>query len=87
MARVILQNNHWNQVTIQVRKGDNADPMQNMEWGQFTLTRTDNVRIIPTTQNIQFRREMQPGSNNGQFSNWQNVAVFPNSQDLPREIL
>jgi hypothetical protein len=86
MARVILRNTLWNQVTVQVRKGDYADPMQNTEWGEFTLTKTDNERIIPTTQSLHFRRESQPGSNNGKFSDWHHIPVYTNSEDITQQI-
>jgi hypothetical protein len=86
MATVILQNNHWDSVSIQVKQGNYANPDQNPDMDQATLAKHESVSY-DTMENIMFRRELQPGSNHIGWSNWQNIPVYTFSTVINREIL
>lgn len=82
-STVHLINKNWNVVTVEVRKGNNAEPTANPSAGSRLLQRNEDWRIS-TDDDIWYRRDANP---DGTFTLWTHRPVYPgNPQDYTETV-
>jgi hypothetical protein len=82
-TEIIIIDRDWDQVTVQVRKGNNGDPEQNPSMGEQTLQRGGEPwRFLSEGESVWYRREADPIHHTGQWGNWTDQPVFPNDDPI-----
>jgi hypothetical protein len=80
---VILVNNAWNRVTVEVRKGKYDDVNQNS--GYDTRTIGKGKWAIPCSSEegyVWWRRDADPDHPNGQWTGWTRKACFGRNEEV-----
>lgn len=80
---VILVNNAWNRVTVEVRKGKNDDVNQNPVYETRTIGK--GKWSIPCSSDegyVWWRREADPDHPNGQWTVWTKKACFGRDEEV-----
>ena|ERR1019366_2487773 len=72
---VVIHNPSWNQVTIEVRVGNNGDCNQNIVYNTFHLTRGGAATVNTNGEDVCWRRETNPDHPNGAWTTWTRQSV------------
>jgi hypothetical protein len=67
---VILANDSWDKVQVQVTKGNNTNAESNPSLGSRTILRDDNWTILSDGENIWYRRDSNPDNPDGSRTYW-----------------
>jgi hypothetical protein len=67
---VILNNENWDRIQVQVTKGNNTDAESNSSLGTRTLHRDENWTILSAGENIWYRRDSNPDNPDGSWTYW-----------------
>jgi hypothetical protein len=85
-STVNLLNNAWQSgVRTEVHKGNNQDANQNPSLGIRVVAYGD-VWPITTTENVQWRRELDPDAPTGQWAGWNEQAYGLDGQTYEIEL-
>jgi hypothetical protein len=81
-STLILDNPAYNHVIVEVRVGNNADVNQNPTYpgSPFTMSKGNPLTITTQGQDVFYRREGNPDSPNGSWTNWTHVSLAPGQQ-------
>jgi hypothetical protein len=81
---VTIVNNAWARVSVEVRKGKNADVNQNPVFRTGTMTRGEKWRIPCSSDEgyVWWRRDADPDHPNGQWSPWTSKACFGHDDEV-----
>lgn len=71
---VILHNESWARIQVQVKKGNNTDAESNPSLGSKTLQRDENWTILSEGENIWYRRDSMPDFPDGTWTYWTQVT-------------
>jgi hypothetical protein len=74
-ADVVIHNPSWNQVTVEVYVGSNADCNQNAPYNTFHLMRGGAATVNTNGEDVCWRRETDPEHPNGQWTGWNRQSV------------
>jgi len=76
-SRVIVKNEAWNNMSIQVRVGSNTTPDQNPRYksGEFILAKGTTLRIETAGEDVWVRRQSDPDHPNGNWAAWIHQSV------------
>src|SRR6185369_5775009 len=79
-STVILMNENWAKVTVEVRKGNNGEIEKNPSLGKKTLTKGQEWRIESQGESIYYRRDTDPDHPNGKMTVWTHRPVYNSKQ-------
>jgi hypothetical protein len=72
---VVLINNKWEKVLIEIRRGSDPDCSKNILFISKELNYTEAISIPSTNSDICYRREKKPGSGSGAWNDWVKVST------------
>jgi hypothetical protein len=83
MPAISLYNRDWQTgINVEARQGNSFDPNQNQNLGRRRLLHHANWVINSGTDDIQYRRDRDPGHPDGSMTEWTNISSINGDQTV-----
>ena len=83
---VILRNDHWESVTVEVFMGNEADPEANASLGTRNLALNEDWTIYSEAQDIFYRRDNDPDYPDGTMTDFTHRPCYGNGETYEESI-